>query len=259
MTYYQVLGVLPAASGAEIKRAYRKLVQQYHPDVNPSAQAQELIKLINEAYEVLGDEVRRAAYDRQLESPVTYVTPQPPPHRDPAYRRPRPYRPPGAARTTQRDAMMKLMPYLKWISFTGIAVLLLLLADFFAPRLTIEETIVRFKIERYGKGRQEYLITQTGRSVSVAFEDFEYLNVGDKLLIRESYILRILLSVHNLSTNYSITNLATLYGNFIFLPVLLAIGSGLWLMKVGSLEFRFNLGLVNGFVLIFTVLLMVFT
>jgi len=62
--YYEILGVARTASAAEIKSAYRKLVKKYHPDIYKGEDADARIKEINEAYEVLGDEQRRAAYDR---------------------------------------------------------------------------------------------------------------------------------------------------------------------------------------------------
>ena len=61
--YYEVLGVERGADDAEIKRAFRKLAQQWHPDVNTGAEAQERFKEINEAYQVLSDPQRRQAYD----------------------------------------------------------------------------------------------------------------------------------------------------------------------------------------------------
>lgn len=62
--YYDVLGVGRSASGEDIRRAYRKLARQYHPDVNKDGGAEARFKEINEAYEVLSDERKRAAYDR---------------------------------------------------------------------------------------------------------------------------------------------------------------------------------------------------
>lgn len=63
--YYTILGVEKNASADEIKKAYRKLAMQYHPDRNPdNKEAEAKFKDINEAYEVLKDEQKRAAYDR---------------------------------------------------------------------------------------------------------------------------------------------------------------------------------------------------
>lgn len=63
--YYNVLGVTRKATGDEIKKAYRKLAMQYHPDKNQgNKQAEEKFKQITEAYEVLSDEQKRANYDR---------------------------------------------------------------------------------------------------------------------------------------------------------------------------------------------------
>ena len=62
--YYDVLGVPRNASADEIKRAFRRLARQYHPDVSSEPDAEERFKEINEAYRVLSDEDKRAAYDR---------------------------------------------------------------------------------------------------------------------------------------------------------------------------------------------------
>jgi len=63
--YYKILGVSRNASDDEIRKAYRKLAKQYHPDFNPNdKQAEERFKEINEAYEVLSDKKKRSYYDR---------------------------------------------------------------------------------------------------------------------------------------------------------------------------------------------------
>ena len=62
--YYEVLGIERGASEEAIKKAFRKLAFQYHPDRNKAAGAEARFKEINEAYEILSDSEKRASYDR---------------------------------------------------------------------------------------------------------------------------------------------------------------------------------------------------
>lgn len=62
--YYEVLGVSKGATADELKKAYRKLSKKYHPDINKEADAEDKFKEISEAYEILSDPQRKAAYDQ---------------------------------------------------------------------------------------------------------------------------------------------------------------------------------------------------
>src|SRR4028119_1856686 len=63
--YYATLGVARGTDAKEIKKAYRKLARQYHPDINPNNKdAEAKFKEINEAYQVLSDEEKRKLYDQ---------------------------------------------------------------------------------------------------------------------------------------------------------------------------------------------------
>ena len=65
---YETLGVAKGASSDEIKKAYRTLAKEYHPDINKSPEAEEKFKEINAAYEILSDEKKREQYDKYGDS-----------------------------------------------------------------------------------------------------------------------------------------------------------------------------------------------
>ena len=80
--YYAILGVERTAAQDDIKRAYRKLARKYHPDVSKHADAEDRFKEVGEAYEVLKDPEKRAAYDRMGTGWRSGEEFQPPPNWD---------------------------------------------------------------------------------------------------------------------------------------------------------------------------------
>ncbi len=73
--HYAALGVSPAASLAELKKAYRQLAAIHHPDRNPAPNAAARFQLVQEAYDILSDDSKREAYDNNrkrnlLDSPI---------------------------------------------------------------------------------------------------------------------------------------------------------------------------------------------
>jgi WD40 repeat protein len=80
---YKILGVDPRATLEQVRKAYRKLAREYHPDVNPDPKAHDRMAQINAAFEVLGDPVRRNEYDTSIGN-----TPRPEPTADGTVQRP---------------------------------------------------------------------------------------------------------------------------------------------------------------------------
>jgi WD40 repeat protein len=80
---YRILGIDPRATLEQVRKAYRKLAREYHPDVNPDPKAHDRMAQINEAFEVLGDPVRRSEYDTSMGH-----TPRAEPSADDSVRRP---------------------------------------------------------------------------------------------------------------------------------------------------------------------------
>ncbi len=67
--YYKILGVERTASEADIKKAYRRLAQKYHPDISKEKNAEEKFKEVNEAYQTLSDPQKKAIYDQGGQDP----------------------------------------------------------------------------------------------------------------------------------------------------------------------------------------------
>ncbi len=248
--YYTILGVHASASQAEIKSAYRNLAQQLHPDVNPEPDALEKIKAINEAYEVLGDAAKRQAYDYKLQYPFhTEAMEQPPQHRDPAYRR-RSTVSQNPEVDEQTTLMKKSLTAIRWMAVACLTFCGVLVVDYFMPSRIHRELIV--SIEPVYKTYRTKLfhdrdkvITDSGREITILKDETEFFKPDSVLVVVESPLLNIPFSIKNASGSHALTNLATIYANFRFLPVLLLVASltGV-VVKNGSVDFHFSLGLV---------------
>lgn len=256
--YYQILGIRRGASAAEVRRAYRVLVQKLHPDINPDPTAHELIKEVNEAYDVLGDETKKRDYDYRLVNPyVEFETPQQPAHRDPAYKRRSRSHVHVNHGPTQQDMMNRYVHVAVKVFWASALLAAFLLIDFVLPHRVSTETIVAF--ENTGRRRYEayYLVTASGQRIKFSRDDILLFEEDQQIEVVQSCILSKLIEMRIVETDTVINNLSTIYANFQFVPWLLGIFSVIGLATKEKVEFRFNLGIITIFVLIFTVFLLI--
>lgn len=254
--YYAILQLPRTASADEVKASYRRLVQQFHPDVNPDPKAHELIQEINEAYEVLGDKDKRTGYDFLINNPqaIVFETPPPPPHRDPAYHRKRNYPPVKSQESILQEFMIKWLPFSTKIAWVGCMMCFILFVDFIVPRQVIGAQVKTFVSDGNARAQSSSIVTASGTQLKISSGDWMLFNKGQYIELIESGMFSILIEIKIPELNKSITNLSTVYRNYFFVPVLLLIFSILGLVVKEGVEFRFNLGIVNFIVLIFTLL-----
>lgn len=258
MTYYDILGVPRSATASEIKRAYRRLAVTYHPDKNPDPSAEQLFKLINEAYEVLGDPPKRSRYDVELAVPTAVPTAPPAPrHRDPAYRprRNRPFRKSDSERL--RDMMIKLLPYTSRISIFCFAVCVLLAIDYFIPRQLVADNIEyvtqRRDYRRSGSVTWWVIHTAKDHSIVLPFERSNHFMPGNQVILHRSRLFRINVQID--SSTMSLPLRSNIFGNLMFAPIALMVVSGLGILTRRDVDYGFNFGVATFVIFIFFIAL----
>jgi hypothetical protein len=250
--FYAILGVSPSASESEIKKAFRRLAVQYHPDKNPLAEAKHLFQEINEAYDVLGDPEKRALYDARRANPFAEILSEPvqPKHRDPAYRRTRPYRQPYTKEPPPAYVLMRdNLKHIMWVSRIGLLASTLFFIDYVLPYRHVEEVIEEIYTVRFRSGVAYHIIvTESGRKIKLY--DYKAVNFWDEPTIQSTLTLLYgtTISVSNPSGTH-VVRLAYMYSSLIFLPIILFVNSLLALLFRKRVELSFNLN-ITGLILL---------
>jgi curved DNA-binding protein CbpA len=252
--YYQILGVSRQAESEEVKRAFRKLAIAYHPDRNPSKEAESFIKEIIEAYEVLENPASRMLYDSLLDGNVPVDADKPVrPHRDPRYRK----RPPDPNYKSEKQEMLEMMkaylPIALFSSWIALAAGIVLICDFFMKPIQQTEVITAFARRSY-RSESERFATDRGNEFKINRNQAGKFLRGESLTVSYSPWLDIPISFVS-NQNHEVINIpATLYGNFLFAPLFLIAASVTGVVYRKGILFRFNLGIVNFLLLILNIL-----
>jgi DnaJ-class molecular chaperone with C-terminal Zn finger domain len=258
--YYEILGVAVTASDGEIKRAFRKLALQYHPDKNPSPQAETFFKELNEAYEALSDPQTKLVYDEILLGSQAVIETPSRPHRDPRYhkRPPGSYRPGNSKKEQLRTMMNEYLEYTRIATKVALVFCFLLIADFFLPEKQSQLQIL--SMAKYGsRGSRNYTLeleTSDGNIIKLNKKEKAQFEAGSITTLYLSPWLSVPLRLENNRTHYKARIPVSIYGNFIFFPVMLLISATLGMMPWKVLEFKFNLGIVNFVLLMLTIVLL---
>ena len=254
--YYFILGLHIYATESEIKQAYRKLALQFHPDKNPSAQAETIFKEVNEAYETLGDSKKKPNYDLQLRGVSPAAPTDTRPHRDPRYKP----RPPGSfSRKSQKEELLEVMKdYMKYVRLASRVAFIFsvcLITDFVLPRKQ-EERVVLFTSYRdeYRSARSLQLNLQDDVVISLRRKDSQKFVKGSQIVVSRTSLFNVPLFVENEENHVLAKIPMTIYGNFIFGPLVMIITSLLGIFYQKGIEFRFNLGVVNFFLTLLCIL-----
>lgn len=254
--YYFILSLNIYANDTEIKQSYRRMALQFHPDKNSSPEAEAIFKEVNEAYEVLGDPLRKAIYDQMLRGVPAEEQVQEPvqKHRDPRYR-PRP-KTNAPRRATHREEILAMMVenlrYTLMISRLTLLFSVILITDYSLPPV---KTMIKVISENpTDRGNSFKLELNDGKSVNVSRAGARNLRNANRIGIYRSAWFSIPLTLEDESTHYHTDVQLSIYGNFIFWPILLLLTSLVGTFYWKGVEFRFNVGIVNFILFLLTLI-----
>lgn len=248
--YYQIMKVGRKASDAEIKKAFRHLANLYHPDKNPSHEAEAIFKEINEAYEVLGDPASRLDYDQRLSNPAFYDYQNIRQQQSTAYRR---------APTERAMLQLSMLRYSRLLFYFGCLWCSVLVVDYTMPANHLESIVITDMSRKVRTSFQEpkkLLAMSSGHSFDVSPADMKHFPLGSKVHVYSSSMLTAMLRIENHDGTFVVNNLGSIYRNFSFAPIILFIGCVIGIVVRKGVEFHVNLGIVVFLLMILNIALL---
>lgn len=251
--YYAILGVRENAGSAEIKRAYRLLAVRYHPDKNPSHEAEELFKEINEAYDVLSDLNKKFFYDQRRYNPLQDLVTEEPvrTHRDPRYRPKSQAQRRAQQKSAQYLLMEKWNKYARWINIAGIVVVVIYAIDFVLPTIETDETVTTIRTIRGKNGSFAYyrVGTESGKRIKVYNQVGA---IGDSFHLESTVFYRIPMRVRTDTTDLK---MGFVYGPMAIFPLILLFSSFMGIVYRKNVAQAFNYCIGTAILIIITLFL----
>lgn len=261
--YYGILGVRTTASAAEIKRAFRLLAVRYHPDKNPAPEAESLFKEINEAYDILGDPVKKREYDFRLHSSFQgyYDVPvQEQPVDDPRYRRRRPahFRAP-VYKPTLNDLIKEYHSRVLWVNYAAFVLVLFLAIDYFLPTEHVRETLMKATVRYdFSTGRRSYSydLAETYEGTTIRLYDHiaDNFNTDEPIDIYRTPIFSTVRAVGGNGRRFTVYS-SGIYGPIGFVPLILLATAIMGLKLRKDIVASFNFSIVCATLLFITLCL----
>lgn len=249
--YYQIMKVGRKASDAEIKKAFRKLANQYHPDKNSSTEAEAIFKEINEAYEVLSDPASRLDYDQRLGSPGFY-----------GYQNIRPHqRTTSQHRAPSERAMfqLSLLRYSRLLFYFGCLWCCVLVVDYTMPPNHLESVVITdMSKQPLATFHQttKLLSLSSGHRFDLTPREMKHFPLGSEVHVYSSSMLSAMIRIENHDGTFIVNNLGSIYRNFSFAPIILFLGCVLGIIVRKGVEFHVNLGIVVFLLMILNIALL---
>lgn len=247
--YYEIMKVDRKATDAEIKKAFRKLANEYHPDKNPSREAESIFKEINEAYEVLSDPASRLDYDQRLTNPGFYT-----------YETSRPQRPVYRGPSEKKLLQNSMLRYSRLLFYFGCLWCCVLVVDYTMPEDHLKSKVITDMTAKSSylslHAPKNLLATDNGRSFNITATEMKHFPFQSDIHIYRSPLLSAVIRVENHDGTFVINNLGSIYRNFSFAPIILFIGCVLGIVIRKGVEFHVNLGIVVFLLMILNIVLL---
>ena len=253
-SHYEILGVERSASKSEIKHAYRRMVKQFHPDINPSVLAKDKIRHVNEAYEVLAEHYSRRMYDMTLDGDFTKDE-VPKETQEEKYRREYLRKKAREERINIENLLkvkIKFYRFQRIVCYLFFASGILFTIDYYHAPYSENASVIKMKVA-YSKTE---LVFRGGTIISARELFDEYKDTdGDEVIVTFSSIFKIPTTVALIGSDQHHPVLETLHMFKNILSIITFIFSALVISRREYSDFNLTCGIIPSFLVVFMFLM----